>query len=209
MTLMFCARLARHVLLRACGGLATLLHKWTALTDKKLWRLMSYIKEHADDQQIGFVGDDPKDLWLALFADADFAGHRGKTKSTGGTFLVLMGPNTFFPLTAASKKHGSTSKSRTEAEIVTLEIAVRTIGIPALDLFEELLDKKVQMVVFEDNQATANIVRTGKLEKSMGHVKRCHGVQLGTPTERLADGTFLIEDCHTETWQQTSSLNTS
>jgi hypothetical protein len=38
MTLMFCARLARHELLRACGGLATFLHKWTALTDKKLWR---------------------------------------------------------------------------------------------------------------------------------------------------------------------------
>jgi hypothetical protein len=37
MTLMFCARLARHELLRACGGLATFLHKWTALTDNKLW----------------------------------------------------------------------------------------------------------------------------------------------------------------------------
>ena len=36
MTLMFCARLARHELLRGCGGLATFLHKWTSLTDKKL-----------------------------------------------------------------------------------------------------------------------------------------------------------------------------
>jgi hypothetical protein len=39
---------------------------------------MSYIKEHADDQQIGFIGDDPKDWWLALYADADFAGDRDK-----------------------------------------------------------------------------------------------------------------------------------
>ncbi len=119
-------------------------------------------------------------------------------KSTGGTFLVLVGPNTFFPLTGSSKQHGSTSNSSTEAEIVTLAIAVRTVGIPALDLFEELLGRKVLLVVFEDNQATATIVRTGKFEQSMGHVKRCHGVQLGTLTERLADGTFIIEDCHTE-----------
>ncbi len=80
---------------------------------------------------------------------------------------------------------------------MTLAIAVRTIGIPALDLFEELLGRKVQMVVFEDNQATATIVRTGKFEQSMGHVKRCHGLQLGALTECLSDGTFMIEDCYT------------
>jgi len=78
MTVMFCARLARHDLLRACAALATYLHKWTALTDKKLVRLMSYIRFHADDRQIGFVGDPLSDLWLALFADADFAGDRDK-----------------------------------------------------------------------------------------------------------------------------------
>jgi hypothetical protein len=88
---------------------------------------MIYIKDHAGDQQIGFIGDEPKDLWLALFADADFAGDRDKTKSTGGTFLVLMGPNIIFPLTGTSKKHGSTSNSSTEAKIVTLAIAVRTM----------------------------------------------------------------------------------
>jgi hypothetical protein len=81
---------------------------------------------------------------------------------------------------------------------VTLAIAVRTVGIPALDLFEELLGRKVLLVVFEDNQATATIVRTGKFAQSMRHVKRCHGVQLSTLTERLEDGTFVIEDCHTE-----------
>ena len=32
----------------------------------------------------------------------------------------------------------------------------------------------------------------------MGHVKRCQGVQLSTLADCLADGTFVIEDCHTE-----------
>ena len=63
---------------------------------------------------------------------------------------------------------------------------------------EGLLGRKVEMVIFEDNQATKTIVSTGKFAKAMGHVKRCHGVQLMTVTERLKDGTCTIEDCHTE-----------
>ena len=102
---------------------------------------MGYIKGHLADRTIGFVGDSLDDLWLALYADADFAGDKQGTKSTGGAFLVLMGPNTFFPLTAHSKKQGSTANSSTEAEIVSLAHALRNIGIPALDLWEELLGR--------------------------------------------------------------------
>jgi len=198
MTLMFCCRLARYELLRATANLATFLHKWTANTDKKLNRLMGYVKGHLSDMTIGFVGDKLDDLWLALFADADFAGDKQGSKSTGGAFLILMGPYTFFPLTAHSKKQGSTANSSTEAEIVSLAHALRTIGIPALDLWEELLGRKVKLVIYEDNQATATIAKTGMFYKSMGHVKRCHGVQLQTITERLRDETFTLEDCHTE-----------
>ena len=81
---------------------------------------------------------------------------------------------------------------------MTLAIALRTIGIPAIDLFEELLGIKFDLVIFEDNQACKTIAVTGKYPKSVGHVKRVHGVQLLTVTERLRDGTCSIEDCHTE-----------
>ena len=81
---------------------------------------------------------------------------------------------------------------------MSLAHALRNIGIPALDLWEELLGRKVTLVVFEDNQATGKIVRSGQFQKSMGHVRRCHGVQLSTLTERLKDETFVLEDCHTE-----------
>ena len=87
---------------------------------------MCYIKSSLTDSAIGFVGDPFSELWLALFADADFAGDREWSKSTGGGFLVLMGKNTFFPLTAVSKKHGCTSNSTVEAEIVTLNTVVRS-----------------------------------------------------------------------------------
>ena len=94
---MFGARACRPDVLRATAGLATFVHKWTPNTDKKLARLMTYINSRTDDSGVGFIGDDLKDCYLALYADADFAGCKDSLKSTGGSFLVLMGPNTFMP----------------------------------------------------------------------------------------------------------------
>ena len=47
---------------------------------------------------VGQVGDDPRELHLALCVDADFAGEKSDAKSNSGGYLVLKGPNTFFPL---------------------------------------------------------------------------------------------------------------
>ena len=69
-----------------------------------LFRMMSYINGSLDTRQVGFVGDPPADLELWLFVDADFAGDQSDLKSTSGGFLVLVGPNTFFPLGHVCKK---------------------------------------------------------------------------------------------------------
>ena len=53
------------------------------------------------------------------------------------------------------------------------------------------------MRVYEDNQATAKIIRSGKFPK-LGHVHRCHGVQLSLLTQELNKGTYVLEDCHTK-----------
>ena len=108
-----------------------------------------------------------EDLFLALFADADFAGDKEGTKSTSGGFLVLLGPHSFFPLTPHSEKQGSTANSTTEPEIVSLAYALRHHGIPTLDLFEELMGRKVKLFVSEDNEATAKVVRSGKYKKKV------------------------------------------
>jgi hypothetical protein len=196
MTDMFAARLARNDLLRPVGHLATHIHDWTEECDRRLHRLMCYINSSLEDRQIGFVGDPLDDLYLAIFADADFAGDRKDSKSTGGALLVLMGPNTFYPLGAISKKHGCTSHSTVEAEVVSLNTAIRTLGLPALDLWEKILGRPVTLVAYEDNQATAKIVRSGKYA-AMRHVKRTHGVQLSFLTEQLRAGSYELEDCHT------------
>ena len=90
--------------------------------------------------QTCFVGDSALDCRLALFADASFAGDLTDSKSTSDNYLVLMGPNTFVPLSWMCKKQGVISHSSSEAEVVSLETAVRMEGIPALTLWEIIIN---------------------------------------------------------------------
>ena len=70
-----------------------------------LFRMMSYINGSLDTRQVGFIGDSADVLELWLFVDAAFAGDREDLKSTSGGFLVLAGPNSFFPLGPVSYTH--------------------------------------------------------------------------------------------------------
>ena len=64
-----------------------------------------------DMQMECWVGDDPIDCQLALFADASFASWLGDSKSTSGAMLVLMGPNTYVPISWFCKKQTCISNS--------------------------------------------------------------------------------------------------
>ena len=103
MKLRFAARMARFDLLRAVQGLASRVTKWSLDCDKALRRLMCYVQSTLHYKMSGFVGDsiDKCNLWL--FADSDHAGEHDN-RSTSGAFLALVGPNTYFPLSAFSKK---------------------------------------------------------------------------------------------------------
>ena len=57
--------------------------------------------------------------------------------------MALTGPNTFFPLNGVSKKQTCVSHSTPEAEIVTASAAVRLEGLPALQLWDFVLERKV------------------------------------------------------------------
>ena len=68
-----------------------------------LHRLVSYINASLDIRMQGFIGDKIGDCKLWLFRDADWAGEYD-SKSTSGCALYLVGPNTYNPLNAFSKK---------------------------------------------------------------------------------------------------------
>ena len=130
MKVLFAARMARFDLLRATQGLASRVTKWSPDCDKSLHRLMCYIHSTLDRTMVGFVGDPPESCKTVFFADSDHAGEHDN-RSTSGCLLALVGPNTFYPLTAFSKKQTSTAMSSTEAEVTAANLALRAVGLPS------------------------------------------------------------------------------
>ena len=57
---------------------------WTRNDDRRLKRLMEYVAASKNYMLKAIVSDDPKDLELWYFADADLAGGPKDTKSTSG-----------------------------------------------------------------------------------------------------------------------------
>ena len=123
--------------------------KWTKWCDRALHRLMCYIDSSLSLRMLGtvmFDGDSggkplasstSKSLELHLFCDADLAGCPETAKSTSGVYLSLNCPSgTHFPLAGISKKQTSVSHSTAEAEMVALNLGLRTEGLPALSLWD-------------------------------------------------------------------------
>jgi hypothetical protein len=89
--------------------------------------------------------------------------------------MALTGPNIFFPLNGVSKKQTCVSHSTPEAEIVAANAAVRLEGLPALQLWDIVLERKVIATLLEDNQATMQILKSGK-NPALRHIARTHRV---------------------------------
>ena len=212
MKLMYCARYGRFDLLRAIGRLASYITKWDSLCDKKLHRLIQYVKFSKGIRQMGFVGDPKEDLTVNLFTDADYAGTNADMKSTNGIFLAITGPNTFFPIAAQSKKQGCVSRSTPEAELIAMDYGLRLTGLPALTLWEVILGhvtvktdgsrvptpgrKRIVLDTYQDNTAISTIAHAGKAP-TLKHVHRTHGVAIEWVHEVVTGPEVALYDCHT------------
>ena len=137
MKILFAARMARYDLLRATQSLASRVSKWSTECDGALHRLVSYIHCSRDLKMRGFIGDKFSDCRLWLFADADWAGEYD-SHSTTGCIMILVGPNTYYPLNTFSRKQTATATSSTEAEVIAANQALRAEGLPTLSLFCQL-----------------------------------------------------------------------
>ena len=133
---LYVARFNRTDILWTVNILARNVTKWTMNDDKRLHRLMWYMHHTEDLEMQCWIGDDPKYLQLALFANASFASWLGDSKSTSGYILVLMDPNTFVPISWACKKQSSISNSSTESALISLDAALRLEGLPMLALWK-------------------------------------------------------------------------
>ena len=79
-----------------------------------------------------------------------------------------------------AKRQTSTSRSTTESEVVALAESLFHEAIPALELWELLLGRKVELNIKEDNQATIKVIRKGYSHK-LRHLNR---VQFNQRTPR-------------------------
>ena len=128
--------------------------------------------------------------------DADFAGERDANSTSGG-FLVLSGPHTHFPLAWVSKRQTSVSRSTTEAEIVSLAYSLYQEALPALSLWELILDRPFHLKIHVDNQATI-LVAKRDFSSKLRCVQRTHKVNLACIAEQLESDHISIEYVKTD-----------
>ena len=175
-------RLSRPDIQKPIGDLASHLTTWSRNDDKRVYRLICYLNSTKDHRLVGKVGDPPSSLRLKLYVDADFSGESDNARSTSGGYLVLAGPNTWFPLTWVAKRQTSTSRSTTEAEVISLAHSLFLEALPALDLWETVLGRSVHLDILEDNQATIKVVENGYSNK-LRAITRTHKVDLSSIKE--------------------------
>ena len=77
---------------------------------------------------------------LELFQDSDFAEDLEDSKSTSGGVLCIFGSHTFVPASWMCKKQTSVSHSSIEAELKSSGAGLRLDGIPALDLWDLVIE---------------------------------------------------------------------
>ena len=138
--LLFLARIGRPGILWSVNKLARAFTKWTRARDKRLARLISYIHHTIEFEHFCHVGNTAQQCRLGLFGDSDFAGDLEDSQSASGGTLCIFGSRTFVPTSWMCKKQTSVSHSSTEAEIISLDAGLRMDGIPALDLWNLVIE---------------------------------------------------------------------
>ena len=145
------------------------------MQDQQLFRLVCYVRSTLSYRQYAWVGDSRADLSLHLFTDADLASDPEDSVSTSGAYFAAVARYTHVPIAQRSKKQTCVSHSTPEAELVSADHGLRTIGLPALDLWECLLGSTPRLLMFQDNDACCTICRTGR-NPSMPYINRTHRI---------------------------------
>ena len=127
-----------------------------------LARLISYIHHASEFKQYCHVGNTTQQCRLGLFQDSDFAGDFEDSKSISGGLLCIFGSQTFVPISWMCKKQTSVSQSSTEAEIIYLDAGLRMDGIPALNLWD---------FVIEVYHSSPNQINKSKGQDSQGNLE--------------------------------------
>ena len=113
----------------------------TRACDRRLARLIAYIHHTNDHRQFCVTWENTaQHCRLGLFQDSDFAGDLEDSTSTSGSILCIFGSRTFVPRSWMCKKQTSVSHMSAESEVTSLDVGSRVDGLPALDLWDVVIE---------------------------------------------------------------------
>ena len=153
---------------------------------------MSYLKGAPNLSIVHQIGDPFEQLHLSLYTDADHSGDVEHAQSASGMILCLEGESekSYWPLTWGSKKQTATSRSTTEAEIISLCTGIFGDALPAQEFLEELANREVKLVCRQDKTAVIQIAHAGYSPK-LRHVSKTHRVNLSSLYEVFEQDLFI------------------
>ena len=137
---LYLARIGRADILWSVNNKARAVTKWTRACDRRLARLISSLHHTSEFKQYCHAGNTSQQCRLGLFQDSDFAGDLEDSKSTSGGILCIFGSHTFVPTSWMCEKQTSVSHSSTESEIISIDAGLCMDGIPALDLWDSVIE---------------------------------------------------------------------
>ena len=145
--------------------LARSVNKWTGACDKRLARLISYIHHTSDSPQYCHVGNTAQRCRLGLLQDSDFCWWPWRFKINLGKDLVyLLRSNICVSVSWMCQKQTSVSHTSTESLIITLDAGFRINGLPALDLWDVVMEvlQSSKSTESATHEAPGNCSRTHK-----------------------------------------------
>ena len=108
------------------------------------------------------------ELFVEAFCDAGFAGEVDDMYSTRGWIQLTDGNGGFFPLAWLNKKQTAISRSTTEAEVVALSYVLFEEAIDLVELYSQVLGRRMTLKLREDSEACAKVVSTESCVISRG-----------------------------------------
>ena len=134
------ARVGRSDILSSVNKLARSVTNWSGACDKRFARLISYIHHTSEYRQHCHMGNTAQHCRWGLFQDSDFAGHLEDSKSTSEGSYVSLKVEHSSPIVGCARNKRQYPQFYSGSEIISLDAGLRVDGLPALDLWDVVME---------------------------------------------------------------------
>ena len=182
--LLYVAKRTRPDILFAVNYLCTRVLNPTMEDYLKLVRVLRYLYGTSDQELVLSMENTKNDeLIMESYIDASYGVHADSKSHSG--MIVTLGQGTILGM---STKQKCVSKSSTEAELIAVTDFIGE-AMKLKMIAQEITRKGVKLVLYQDNQATINMIKNGTAGARSKHIK----IRFDWLKERLEDGDFSIE----------------